>query len=214
MTWVIALVILLVIIIITFFIFRSKQSNDNYLENLEEEAHTLKKSSKKPKVQNSKKPLRPKPKVQNTKKPLSPEPKEEPKSEPVVEVVPKPEPKVEVIPEIELPKKEYQKYSNSRAMEQLGLSQEEADMFIGELIDQIDSEIPGLETAIQNKDLEKIESISHMIKGSATSLGSGGVADVLIDFNTYVKGGDDKQIIQAHFENLKYYLVELKSQFS
>jgi len=83
-------------------------------------------------------------------------------------------------------------------------------MFIGELIAQLDTELPHLEKAVQQKDYEKIETISHSLKGSATSLGTGGVSDVLIDFNTYIKTGNDNQIIEAHLDNLKHYLIDLK----
>ncbi len=119
-------------------------------------------------------------------------------------------PKEIEVPLIELPSKIYNPFSNARAVEFLGLSQEEADMFIGELIAQLDTELPHLEKAVQQKDYEKIETISHSLKGSATSLGTGGVSDVLIDFNTYIKTGNDNQIIEAHLDNLKHYLIDLK----
>ena len=117
------------------------------------------------------------------------------------------------IPPIELPSKIYKPFSNARAVDLLGLSQEEADMFIGELIEQFNSELPALEEAVQQKNHARIETISHSLKGSSTSLGTGGVSDVLIDFNTYVKTGNDSQIIEAHLENLKHYLIDLKRVF-
>ncbi|MCX6073677.1 MAG: Hpt domain-containing protein [Campylobacterales bacterium] len=117
------------------------------------------------------------------------------------------------IPPIELPSKTYKPFSNDRAVELLGLSQEDADMFIGELIQQFDAELSNLEEAVRAKNYERIETISHSLKGSSTSLGTGGVSDVLIDFNTYVKTGNDSRIIEAHLENLKHYLVDLKRVF-
>jgi len=120
------------------------------------------------------------------------------------------QPKEIEVPLIKLPPRTYEPFSNTRAVELLGLSQEEADMFIGELIAQLDTELPHLEEAVQQKNHEKIETISHSLKGSATSLGTGGVSDVLIDFNTYVKTGNDNQIIEAHLDNLKHYLIDLK----
>lgn len=86
-------------------------------------------------------------------------------------------------------------------------------MFIGELIEQFNSELPALEEAVQQKNHARIETISHSLKGSSTSLGTGGVSDVLIDFNTYVKTGNDMRIIEAHLDNLKHYLIDLKRVF-
>jgi len=235
MTWVIVLLLATAIIITILLISNSKRTNEKHFERLKEEAKAAreKKASvpKRKKVENRpvSKPLKPKPKpkppVQQPKpkietpkkieKTVTPQPK--PEAKPVVKAEPKLEIKTEPVaiekPPVELPKKEYPKYDNARAVEQLGLSQEEADMFISELIEQIDSEIPGLEAAINNEDIEKIESITHMIKGSATSLGSGGVADVLTDFNTYIKEDQDSQMIQYHLNNLKHHLVKLKAQF-
>lgn len=107
----------------------------------------------------------------------------------------------------------YPEFSNARAVEQLGLSQEEADMFISELVIQIDEELPNLDAAVAEHDVEQVERLSHKLKGSATSLGEGGVADVLVDFNTYCKSGDDAGVIQDHLNNLKYYFEQLKEQF-
>jgi len=119
---------------------------------------------------------------------------------------------VEVKPKREI--KQYDKFNNARAIEQLGLSQDEADMFIKELIQQIDDELPKLEAAIKNEDFDQIDDISHMIKGSSSSLGSGGVADVLSEMNEYSKKGRDIEIIRDYFYNLKHYFNELKTQFA
>ena len=122
-------------------------------------------------------------------------------------------PEEKKLPLVELPSKTYEPFNNSRAVELLGLSQEEADMFIGELIAQFDAEFSHLEEAVRQKDYKRIETISHSLKGSSTSLGTGGVSDVLIDFNTYVKTGTDMQVIEAHLENLKHYLAGLRRAF-
>ncbi len=122
-------------------------------------------------------------------------------------------PKDVEIPAIELPSRIYEPFSNARAVEFLSLSQEDADMFIGELIEQFDAELSNLEEAIDQENYAKIESISHMLKGSATSLGTGGVSSVLIDFNTYVKTGTEMRIIKTHMENFKHYLVDLKKVY-
>ena len=98
-------------------------------------------------------------------------------------------------------------------MEEFGLPKEDADEFIVDLIQQIEDEMPALEVAVQEQDNKQIENISHMIKGSATNLGTGGAADVLIDFNTYMKTGSDPVIIAGHMRNLHRSLSELKEQF-
>ena len=107
----------------------------------------------------------------------------------------------------------YPAFSNARAVEQLGLTQDEADMFIGELVVQIGEELPQLEDAAAAHDAEKLEAVTHMLKGSATNLGTGGVSDVLVAFNTYCKSGSDPQVIQRHMDDLHFYFGELKAQF-
>lgn len=107
----------------------------------------------------------------------------------------------------------YPEFNNARAVEQLGLSQEEADLFIGELVTQIEEELPNLDAALAAKDLEKLEKVSHMLKGSATSLGEGGVADILVELNTYCKDGSDMEVIEEHLKNLHYYFAKLKEKF-
>jgi len=118
--------------------------------------------------------------------------------------------------EVEVPfePRPYPEFNNARAVEQLGLSQEEADMFISELVTQIEEELPNLDAAKDANDLEKLEKVSHMLKGSATSLGEGGVADVLVDLNTYCKEGSDPRIIAEHLNNLHFYFERLKEKFA
>ena len=113
----------------------------------------------------------------------------------------------------ELPKGDYPDFNNGRLLD-MGLSQEDADSFVLELIEQIDDHLPQLEAAIEAGDHEEIERLTHSVKGSATNLGTGGVADAINDFNTYCKNGTDKEIILAHLNNLKVYQGKLKSQFS
>ncbi len=107
----------------------------------------------------------------------------------------------------------YSAFDNTRTMDEFGLSAEEAAEFMVELIQQVEQEIPSLEAAVEAGDNKKIEDISHMIKGSATNLGTGGIADVLIDFNTYMKTEHDPAVIAAHMSNLRRALAELKTQF-
>ena len=113
----------------------------------------------------------------------------------------------------ELPKGEYSDFNNSRLLD-MGLSQEDADTFVLELIGQIDDHIPQLEAAIEAGDYEQVEHLTHSVKGSASNLGTGGVSDVMTDFNAYCKGGTDKEVLLAHLNNLKAYQEKLKSQFS
>ncbi len=87
-------------------------------------------------------------------------------------------------------------------------------MFIGELVTQIESEIPNLEAALKEGDKERLERVSHMLKGSATSLGEGGVADVLVAFNTYCKNCTDLEVARGHLEDLKHYFKALKAKFA
>ncbi len=107
----------------------------------------------------------------------------------------------------------YLPFDNTRAMEEFGLPKEDADLFVVDLISQIEDELPALQVAVEARDNKKIEDISHMIKGSATNLGTGGAADVLVDFNTYMKSGNDPVVIAAHMRNLNRALADLKEQF-
>lgn len=132
------------------------------------------------------------------------------------------EPEVEEVPVVEDLRVEvepeevaynYPVFDNTRTMEEFGLSKEDADDFAVDLIKQVEVEIPGLEEAVSTQDNKKIEEVSHMIKGSATNLGTGGIADVLVDFNTYMKTANDPSVIAGHMRNLRRALKELKEQF-
>lgn len=141
-----------------------------------------------------------------------PEPKPEPKLEPKPE--PTPEPKIEVSKETkELPEANYPQFTHVRLVE-MGLSDEEAKEFVAELIPQIEVEIPLIEAAIQSGDFHKMERLTHGIKGSATNLGTGGVSDLLVEYNTYLKSGTDIDIAKAYFEHLVRYNNELKAQYT
>jgi len=107
----------------------------------------------------------------------------------------------------------YPLFDNTRTMKEFGLSKEEADDFIIDLIQQVEDEMPALEDAVNEHDAQKIEDISHMIKGSASNLGTGGISDVLIDFNTYMKTENDSLVVARHMRNLRQALKELKEQF-
>ncbi|GIU00419.1 hypothetical protein TSL6_09250 [Sulfurovum sp. TSL6] len=166
-------------------------------------------SSEEPKVVTPKPTRVPKPEPE-----VKPEHVVEVKPEPEVKEEPKPEPKKEVPAETKkLPEANYPQFTHVRLIE-MGLSDEEAQEFVGELIPQIETEIPLIEAAIQEGDFHKVEKLTHGIKGSATNLGTGGVADLLSDYNTYVKTGTDADIAKAYLEHLKHYNNELKAQYA
>lgn len=146
----------------------------------------------------------------------APKPELEPKPKPKPEVKPepeaKPEPKIEVKETKKLPEANYPPFTHVRLVE-MGLSDEEAKEFVGELIPQLEVEIPLIEAAIQDGDLHKIERLTHGIKGSATNLGTGGVSDLLVEYNTYLKTGTDIDIAKAYLEHLVHYTNELKAQY-
>ena len=131
------------------------------------------------------------------------------------------EPEVDTVPEVKITPEpivedtyHYDTFDNTRTMEEFGLSREEANDFILDLIQQVKEELVNLESAVAVHDTKKIEDISHMIKGSATNLGTGGIADVLVDFNTYMKSANEPEVVAMHMRNLHRAYNELKSQFS
>ena len=111
-----------------------------------------------------------------------------------------------------IPTKEYPKYDNTRAVEEMGLTQEEADSFVHDLVKALESEMPRIEVAIKGSDYKAVEEIVHTITGSSSTLGSGGVSSALISFYTAVQHRDDFQKLYTHLQNVKYYLAELKEQ--
>jgi len=116
------------------------------------------------------------------------------------------------ISDLRIPTKSFDRYDNSRAVEEMGLTQEEADNFVLELIKALESEIPRIEEAILNSDMKTLEEIVHTITGSSSTLGSGGVSTALISFYTAVQHRDSLQDLYVHLQNVKYYLTELKKQ--
>jgi len=151
------------------------------------------------------------------------EPKPEPAPEPKAEVKPepKPKPKIEVKPALveeiqvtkELPEANYPPFTHVRLVE-MGLSDDEAKEFVSELIPQLEEQIPLIEEALNVPDFHQMERLTHSIKGSATNIGSGGISDLLVDCNTYLKTGTDIDIAKAYFEHLKHYTKELKTQYA
>ena len=96
----------------------------------------------------------------------------------------------------------------------MGLSKAEAKEFVAELIPQIETQIPLIKEAMAISDFHNMERLTHSIKGSATTVGTGGVSDLLVDFNTYLKTGTELAIVEAYLEQLNHYCEELKEQYS
>jgi len=155
----------------------------------------------------------PKPKPtapEKTKPNIKREPAPISKPHPVEKPAPKPAPRPKA-PQA-APEKVYPDFDNSRLLG-MGLSQKDADDFVLELIEQIDDHIPKIEAAIGADDFENVERLTHSLKGSATNLGTGGVADQLIEFNTYCKSGKNKEKVENYLASLKTCQAKLKKQF-
>ncbi len=134
---------------------------------------------------------------------------------PAPKTEPKPKPKIETQKETkELPQDNYSKFDHSRIIDTLGLSEEDAGEFIQELISQVDSHLSPIKEATKSSDYEELERLTHSIKGSATNLGEGGIADLLTDFNTYLKIGKDIEIVERYFELLEEQAQKLREQYS
>ena len=159
-----------------------------------------------------------KPKTKPEVKVEAPEPKPELKPEPKIEIKPepKPEPKVEAPEPIEtkkLPEANYPDFTHIRLIE-MGLSDDEAKEFVADLISQLETEIPLLDAAMKEGDFHKMERLTHGIKGSSSNLGTGGVSDLLTEYNTYLRTGTDIDIAKAYLEHLIHYTNELKVQYA
>ncbi len=113
---------------------------------------------------------------------------------------------------IVIPTKQYDMYDNSRAVEEMGLTQEEADAFVNDLVKAVQAEIPKIEASILKGDYKTVEEIVHTITGSSSTLGSGGVSSALISFYAAVQHRDKLDDLYVHLQNLKYYIEELNEQ--
>jgi len=144
-----------------------------------------------------------------------PRTKIEPQRKKSSEVQPSQEiPKQETIKkEKKLPLCNYPQFTYKRLVD-MGLSDDEAKEFVQELIPQIEIQIPLIEKALFIPDFHQMERLTHSIKGSATNLGTGGISDLLVEANTYLKTGTDLDVAKAYFEYLKHYTKELKEQYA
>ena len=113
----------------------------------------------------------------------------------------------------QLPLCNYPPFTHVRLVE-MGLSDEESKEFVAELIPQIETQIPLIKEAMKNSDFHQMEQLTHNIKGSATNLGTGGISDLLVECNTYLKTGTDSDIAKVYFDNPIYYTEELKKQYT
>jgi len=111
-------------------------------------------------------------------------------------------------------KKDYGEFSHQRLVEGMGLSPEEADEFVVELIHQLENAINDLDNAIAEKNFTEAEHITHGLKGAALNIGEGGVAQLLVDYNTYMKEGTELPVIEAYQTLLKQTVSDLKVEYS
>jgi len=152
--------------------------------------------------------------------------KEEKKPAPVEDNVQKPSKEIKIVKEeipsapvkkkektVDLPACEYPKFDYSRLLK-MGLSDDEAIEFIKELIPQLKTQIPLIKEAMDKEDFHSMERLTHSIKGSSTTVGTGGVSDLLSEFNTYLKTGKDLPVAEVYFKHLNQYTNELEKQFA
>ena len=112
-----------------------------------------------------------------------------------------------------LPHCNYPLFTHIRLID-MGLSDDEAQEFVQELIPQLEAQIPLIEEAYKKEDFHQMERLTHSIKGSATNLGTGGISDLLVECNTYLKTGTDIDIAKVYFDSLKHYTQTLKEQYA
>ncbi len=109
----------------------------------------------------------------------------------------------------------YPPFSHERAKREFGLGDSEAVEFIKDLVVQLDDELPLLRKALDDDDIAEIRRLSHLLKGSSSSLGDGGVSDAIASLDEYLSGGgSDLQMIGAMIVDVEHYSVELKSSYS
>lgn len=141
------------------------------------------------------------------------EPEQEETQPEPVEIVEEVLPEAEIEETKELPTCEYPPFTHVRLVE-MGLSDDEATEFVNELIPQLEEQIPLIEIEIANGDFHQVERLTHGIKGSATNLGTGGISDLLVEYNTYLKSGTDIDVVKAYQVHFIHYIEELKKQYA
>jgi len=203
------IIISVFILILVLFVYREYKNEKKYEEERRQRRQDTRKKEKKPLEKPS---IKEAPKKVPIEKKPSPAPVQKKTIE--KEIV-----KRETVEVIEKPKiitislADYPRFDHSRLIE-MGLSKEEAKEFVAELIPQIGAQIPLIKEAMAISDFHNIEQLTHSIKGSSTTVGTGGISDLLADFNTYIKTGKEAAIIEAYFEQLNHYYEELKEQYA
>jgi HPt (histidine-containing phosphotransfer) domain-containing protein len=96
----------------------------------------------------------------------------------------------------------------------MGLGEDEAVEFVKELIPQIKIHIPLIKEAMEASDFHNMERLTHSIKGSSTTVGSGGISDLLVEYNTYLKTGKELPVVEAYFKHLNHYCNELEKEYA
>ena len=114
---------------------------------------------------------------------------------------------------IKLPKCKYPPFSHERLIK-MGFPLSEANEYVQELITQIEGQMDHLEHAINAKDFKTIEQITHDIKGSSSTIGSGGISDLIQDFNHSVQTQHNIDISKAYFRHMQHYYKDLKKQYA
>jgi len=216
------IIIALLVLLLTIFIYLSYKNEKQYKE--EQEAKKEARKRQRPIIRKVEKRASSTPPLsqEQTKPDIIPE--EKTKTTPIAkpievvkkEVIPQPieekkEEKKEEKASVSLP--EYPAFDHSRLLE-MGLSDDEAKEFVAELIPQITVQIPLIEASYKEEDFHAMERLTHSIKGSSTTVGTGGVSAVLVDFNTYLKHGTELPLIQAYIEQLKHYTEALQKQYA
>jgi len=205
-------VIAVFILILLLFIYIEYKNEKKYQEERRKKYQDVKKPAKKTKTEPLKKPSGTAENIP-VRKNLDRKKSEEKKPEPVSIPESKPSPTPEITIKIDLPEGNYPEFDHSRLLK-MGLSEEEAKEFVNELIPQIETQIPLIKEAMDTSDFHTMERLTHSIKGSSMTIGTGGISDLLVDYNTYLKSGKELAIAEAYFKHLQHYCSLLKKQYS
>jgi hypothetical protein len=116
--------------------------------------------------------------------------------------------------EKELPACDYPQFSHARLLE-MGLGEEEALEFVGELIPEIENNISSIHSFIEDKEYEELERLIHGIKGASNNVGTGGVSELLTEFHLYLRNSDaiDKEVSMHYAKHLRSYTDVLKKAY-
>ena len=197
------IIISVVLLIIILFVYREYKNEEKY----QEERRQKRQGNKKKNKSSINKPAHRDEQTVPQKDLTEKKPEQESIPEPIVEV------ETPIVEKIDLPVANYPRFDHSRLLD-MGLSQEDAKEFVQELIPQIETNIVLIQESLEISDFQSMERLTHSLKGSSTTVGTGGVADLLVDFNTYLKTGTEFTIAEAYLEHLKHYFEALKKQYS